>query len=90
VILYQLARWDDVAKIARTSGLKPDVIASVLEEFRSRGLDATIAVRDAATEHRKRLEDVEKRGPSREKFREMMERFPAPDRWLDDDEDWDL
>jgi hypothetical protein len=90
VILYSLSRWDDVQKIARNLGLKPEVIARVLEEFQSKGLDTTIAGDDVMTEHRKNLEDVEKRAPSRERFREMLDRFPAPDQWLDDEDDWDL
>jgi hypothetical protein len=89
-ILYLLTRSDDVEKIAVKLGVKPKAIVRVLEEFRSKGLDATIAPGDAATEHRKALEDIEKRSPSREKFRAMLERFPTPDRWLDDDDDWDL
>ena len=90
VVLYQLSRTDDVAKVAKYCHKKPVAITRVLEEFRSKGLDAMLAVADPAIEHRKRLEDIEKRGPSREKFRKMLERFPAPDRWLDDDDDWDL
>lgn len=89
-ILYQLSRWDDVGKMARYYRLRPAAIRQVLDEFRSKGLDATIAAVDATTEHRKRLEEIEKRAPGREKFRAMLERFPAPDRWLDDDDDWHL
>ncbi len=88
VILYQLSRWDDVQKIARYYRLKPKAIARVLDEFRSKGLAATIAVSDAVTEHRKDLKEVEKRAPSREKFQAMLKRFPAPDQWLDDVDDW--
>ena len=46
--------------------------------------------RNAAAEHRDRLKALETRTPSREKFRAMLERFHAPDRWLDDDDDWHL
>jgi hypothetical protein len=90
LILYQLSRWNDVHEIARYYRLKPEAITKVLDEFRSKGLEGTIAVHDETTEHRKRLEEVEKRAPSREKFQAMLERFPAPDQWLDDEDDWDL
>ena len=90
VILYQLSRWDDVGKMAHRYRLKPEAIARVLDEYQSHGLDATIAITDPVTEHRMRLKEIEKRAPSREKFREILDRFPAPDRWLDEDEDWDL
>jgi hypothetical protein len=90
VILYQLSRWDDVQKLARHYRLKSQAIASVLDEFRSKGLEGTIAVVNDAEEHRELLGEVETRAPDRDRFRTMLDRFPAPDRWLDDDDDWDL
>ena len=46
---------------------------------------------EAETErHRARLKESESKAPSREKFRAMLERFPTPDSWLDDSDDWDL
>jgi hypothetical protein len=90
VILFYLSQGDSVEKIARCSRLKPEAIARVLDEFQSQGLEAMIGVGDVAAEHRKHLKEVEERAPSREKFRAMLERFPAPDRWLDDDDDWHL
>ena len=90
VILLQLSRWDDTRAIAHRYRLKPESIERVLAEFRSRGLEATIAVDDPTSAHRERLADVERRAPGPEKFRAMLERFAAPDRWLDDDDDWDL
>lgn len=89
-ILYALSRSDDVQQIARRCRLRPEAIDRVLSEFRSKGLDATLTPLDEATAHRERSSEVERQAPSREKFRSMLERFPAPDRWLDDDDDWNL
>ncbi len=90
VILYQLSRGDDIREIARSCRVKEETLVGVLNEFRSKGLEATIAIADGAAEHRERLKGVEHRAPGREKFRAMLGRFPAPDRWLDDDDDWVL
>jgi hypothetical protein len=90
VILYQLARWNDVQKIARYCHSKPATVAKVLEEYRSSGLEGVVTARSAEAQHRKQLEDVENRAPDREKFQAMLERFPAPDQWLDDEDDWNL
>jgi len=90
VILFQLSRWDDARAMALRYRLNPAAIDRVLCEFRSKGLEATIATGDPTSAHRERLGDVERRAPGPEKFRAMLERFPAPDRWLDYDDDWDL
>jgi hypothetical protein len=87
-ILFALSRSDDIRRVCRRCRTRPETVDRVLAEFRSKGLEPTLTP-DGADEHRERSREVERHAPGREKFRSMLERFPAPDRWLDDD-DWDL
>jgi hypothetical protein len=55
--------------MARSDGLRPEVISRMLDEFESIYLDATdatIADVVATTEHRKQLVEIEKRAGPRE------------------------